>query len=268
MSQNQFISEIDGLVARPSGPWIKKKHYYLNEYAKIFTVGMRKKRKRLVYIDLFAGPGRCYIRVNKEELDGSPRMMLLHHFTDYIFVEKNKDLMEALQKRCSDSPKFSHITFINEDCHKSISQVMAKVPAESLGLAFIDPTDIHIPFTTLQAFARSSQGIDLLINVQFGIDLKRNFRWYKSEGDSSRLGQFLGGGVPWNDLRNTTDVIKLYKERILKLGYETVEYTDIPVHNTKKAEMYFLLFASRHPRGLDFWKKITRKDHFGQVELF
>lgn len=268
MSQNQFISKIDSLISRKSGSWIKKKHFYLNEYAKIFTRGMGKKWPHLIYIDLFAGPGRCIVKEREEELDGSPLMMLQHNFTDYIFVEKEKVLMEALQKRCAQSPKFSSITFINEDCHCTISQVISKIPSRSLGLAFIDPTDINIPFMTVQHFAESAHGFDLLINVQLGIDIKRNFKRYKSEGDTSRLGRFLGGKVPWDELNDTINVIKLYKERIGKLGYGIVEYTDIPVHNTKKAQMYFLLFASKHRRGLDFWKKITRKDHVGQGELF
>lgn len=195
-------------------------------------------------------------------------MLLQHRFTNYFFVEKDRESISALQKRCTQSPKYSDITFINEDCHQTISQVISRIPSRSLGLAFIDPTDINIPFTTVQHFAESAHGIDLLINVQLGIDIKRNFRRYKLEGDSSRLGQFLGGNVPWDKLKDTVDVIKLYKERIGKLGYGTVEYTDIPVHNTKKAQMYFLLFASKHSRGLDFWKKVTRKDHVGQQELF
>lgn len=62
MSQNQFISKIDGLISRPSGSWIKKKHYYLNEYAKIFTRGMRKKWPHLIYIDLFAVLGVVLLR--------------------------------------------------------------------------------------------------------------------------------------------------------------------------------------------------------------
>jgi three-Cys-motif partner protein len=268
MSKSAVISKVDGLILRESGPWIKKKHHYLTEYAKIFTIGMSKKWQNLTYIDLFAGPGRCIIKSAPDEFDGSPLLMLQHNFSHYIFVEEDRKIMQALQKRCESSPKHSHITFINADCHKTIEQVIEKIPYKSLSLAFIDPVDINIPFATLRSFSQTPYGIDLLINIQLGMDIKRNFELYKSQGDDSKLGSFLDGSVPWDQLRDTVDVIKLYKERIGKLGYSTVEYTDIPVHNTKKAEMYFLMFASKNPRGLHFWKQITRKDHLGQKELF
>ncbi len=107
MSKSAVISEVDGSILRESGPWIKKKHYYLTEYAKIFTIGMGKKWRNLTYIDLFAGPGRCIIKSVQDEFDGSPLLMLQHKFSHYIFVEQDKKIMEALQRRCASSPKNS-----------------------------------------------------------------------------------------------------------------------------------------------------------------
>ena len=59
----------------------------------------------------------------------------------------------------------------------------------------------------------------------------------------------------------------MYKTKISQLGYSTVEYKDIEIRNTKNAPMYFLLFASKNPKGLEFWSKITNKDETGQYEL-
>lgn len=268
MPENKLISEIDNLPVRKSGLWIKKKHYYLTEYAKIFTTGMGKKWSKLTYIDFFAGPGRCFVESGQEEMDGSPLLMLQYDFYHYIFVEKDINIMQALQKRCQDSPKVKNIAFLNADCHETIDQVIQKIPSQSLSLAFIDPTDINIPFTTIENLSKTPHGVDLIINIQLGIDMKRNFELYKSQGDKSKLGRFLGENINWSELKDTVDVIKCYKERIGNLGYSTVEFKDISIHNTKKAEMYFLMFASKNPRGLDFWRKITRKDHQGQQELF
>ena len=36
------------------------------------------------------------------------------------------------------------------------------------------------------------------------------------------------------------------------------------IRNTKGAPMYYLLFASRHPKGLDFWKKPSTRMPGGQ----
>lgn len=100
------------------------------------------------------------------------------------------------------------------------------------------------------------------------MDITRNFLAYKKKGDNSKLGLFLGGSVDWGKLNNPHDAVKLYKERIKGLGYKTVEFKDITIKNALNVPMYFLLFASKNPRGLHFWKEITKKDTSGQLELF
>ena len=69
-------------------------------------------------------------------------------------------------------------------------------------------------------------------------------------------------------LKEPRDVIEAYKTRIGELGYKTVESRDIAVNNMNNAQMYFLLFASKHPTGLKFWKEISKKDEQGQPDLF
>ncbi len=54
---SSYISSIDGLPVRDSGPWIQRKYFFLKRYMDIFTRGMKAKwQGRLSYIDLFAGP--------------------------------------------------------------------------------------------------------------------------------------------------------------------------------------------------------------------
>lgn len=164
MSQNP-VSNIDGLPVRPSGIWIKRKHYYLTEYAKIFTIGMGKKWKGLTFLDLFAGPGLCIIEQTQEVL-GSPLLALQYDFSHYIFVEETANLMNALQARCANSPKAALIKFIQEDCNSGIDHIIKQMPLNHLNLAFIDPTDIDIHFDTIKALSKVANGVDLLINIQ------------------------------------------------------------------------------------------------------
>ena len=63
------------------------------------------------------------------------------------------------------------------------------------------------------------------------------------------------------------ELIKTHAEN----GYEIlkdVKFREIAVANSKNAQMYFLLFASKHPRGLYYWEQISKKDEQGQGELF
>lgn len=256
----KLISKVDGLPIRPSGPWIDRKHFFLKRYADIFTKGMKNKWS-LTYVDLFAGPGRCLIDSRPDELEGSPLISLNYEFDKFIFIEASKEDFDALKQRCSKSPKFSRIQFISGDCNS----VIEKVVPDGLSLAFVDPTGIDIHFNTIRSLANGRK-VDLLMNIQFGMDIKRNFQLYQQKKDGSQLDSFLGGHVEWKHLKTPTDVINLYKDRIRRLGYGTVEY-DIVVKNTQNVPMYFLFFASKHPRGLDFWKKITKKDETGQYQL-
>ena len=267
MPKEVIISKIDGLPLRPSGIWIKRKHYYLKEYAKIFTTGMSKKWEGLTFLDLFAGPGRCLIEGSTPE-DGSPLIALQFPFSAYIFVEECDVLMDALQKRCVGSPKIGSIAFIQKDANKNIGDIIEKMPQNHLNLAFIDPTDIDIHFDTIKALSGLPTGVDLLMNIQYGMDIKRNFKTYRAQGEISKLQRFLGMDYDLSRLKRPHDVIEVYKARISELGYKTVEFRDISVRNTNNAEMYFLLFASKHPTGLKFWTEISKKDEQGQQEFF
>lgn len=263
----KIASEIDGLVVRPSGKWIEQKYYYLKRYLDIFSKGMKNQWSgNLTYVDLFAGPGRCLIKtINKEE-DGSPLIALQYDFKKYVFIEESKELIEVLRIRCKNSPKFSRIEFIEGDCNSIVDKIVPHIDPVGLNLIFIDPTGIDLHYKTMERIVRGKRA-DVLINIQFGIDIVRNFLSYKKKGANSKLGLFLGDNVNWDKLNSPRDAVKFYKERIKEIGYHTVEFKDITIRNTLNAPMYFLLFASRNSKGLYFWKEITKKGHSGQLEL-
>ncbi len=231
-------------------------------------MGMGKKWSGLTFVDLFAGPGRCLIEKTEVEEDGSPLIALQYAFSKYIFVEESSDLMNALKARCSKSPKKDSIVFIPGDSNRSIQNVVKQMPAGNLNLAFIDPTDIDIHFEAIKILSKHVNGVDLLMNIQYGMDIKRNFKIYRGQGEISKLARFMGTDFDLSKLKDPRDVIREYKLRIGGLGYQTVEFRDITIRNTNNAQMYFLLFASKNPTGLKFWKEITKKDDQGQQELF
>ena len=91
--------EDDGLLMRKSGPWAVIKLDYLSRYINIFETSMRSKpwRKRH-FIDLFSGPGKCFVPENKKIFLGSPLIALTtsHPFTDYFYVgDCNKNVLKT-----------------------------------------------------------------------------------------------------------------------------------------------------------------------------
>ena len=70
------------------------------------------------------------------------------------------------------------------------------------------------------------------------------------------------------------ELIDYYKANLQALGYVEVLRDDETgaeplIRNSKrKAPLYRLLFASKHPLGHNFWQAVTRKDVYGQKRLF
>src|SRR5438105_3002721 len=91
-----YLPASDGLLARKSGEWAKRKHYFLGNYCGITSKAMHDKW-RLVYLDVMAGPGRCKIKDTGEEFPGSPLVALEHAFDKYIFIEESPELVAALR---------------------------------------------------------------------------------------------------------------------------------------------------------------------------
>jgi hypothetical protein len=91
----------DGLPARSGRIWTQEKLTFLKKYASAFMTAMAGKWKRLVYIDLLAGPGRDIDPETGEEFAGSPLIALevnpkFHHL---FLCDNNSANIAALDAR-------------------------------------------------------------------------------------------------------------------------------------------------------------------------
>ncbi len=265
----------DGLPVRSSGIWAKEKLYYLERYLDIFSVGMQQKwHGSIYYVDLFAGPGQCRIAEIGEEFDGSPLIALKFNFAKYFFFESDPACFKALETRIrARAPeKLRNITLIPADSNKKIDQV--KPPSRALGLAFVDPTGIlPIAFETIRKLA-ANRKIDLIINFHEGMGIRMNIHQY-SKKEQSALKQFLGSDRSIKQFRTAPssidqvcrEITNEYRDNLRGLGYQVVDGDRIPIKTEKNALLYYLLFASKDPRGNDFWRKIGLIDPHGQRKL-
>jgi three-Cys-motif partner protein len=265
----------DGLPVRGSGIWAKEKLYYLERYLDIFSVGMQQKwHGSIYYVDLFAGPGQCRITETGEEFDGSPLIALKFNFAKYFFFESDPACFKALETRIrARAPeKLRNITLIPADCNKKIDQV--KPTSGALGLAFVDPTGIlPIAFETIRKLA-ANRKIDLIINFHEGMGIRMNIHQYPKK-EQSALKQFLGSDRSIKQFRTAPssidqvchEITNEYRDNLRGLGYQVVDGDRIPIKTDKNALLYYLLFASKDPRGNDFWRKIGLIDPHGQRKL-
>lgn len=260
----------DGLPVRESGIWAKEKLYYLEHYLDIFSVGMKKKwQGKLYYVDLFAGPGRCLIPETNEEFDGSPLIALKFGFAKYFFVESDAESYGALSARVKSRAPEANVTLIPGDCNTKISEITST--SGSLGIAFIDPTGIApINFDTVRKLT-ASRKIDLIINFHEAMGIRMNIHQY-TRTEKNALKNFVGSDHAIQEFRIAPtsidqvcrEITNEYSENLRELGYQVVDGDRIPIKTDRNALLYYLLFASKDPRGNDFWRKISLIDPHGQ----
>lgn len=263
---NQFTSP-DGLpfrcIHKQSSLKLDALHYYL----KIVSVAMKNKGGKRYYLDLFSGPGLCFDRDTGRFLEGSSMLALRLEvpFTDYIFNDANSETSGALLSRVkSFFPGMAErVTCTNFDINNEIGRVIKMIdPRSSIVVAFIDPNDLRVHFPTLKALSLINR-LDLIINYSIS-DLKRNYEIYCRDNDKARL--FFGR----NKLPETPkECYEEYKKDLKKMGFVAVEDNldkKIKVTTRTGADIYYLIYASKNPMGLKFWRQV--KKYIGQPDLF
>jgi len=275
------VEDDDGLKVRNSGRWTEKKLHFWNAYIHITTNSMVDSPKwpaGLAYVDLFAGPGVCRIEGTEDRIPGSP-LIAAHApkpFRKILLCELDKSSADACQERLSIRIPKSQYKVFRGDCNQRISEIVLEIPRGALTLAFIDPEKLDdLDFNTLRVLSSCGR-VDLLILFPLAYDIIRNVEHVYFPNENSKLDRFLGPNSnwreKWNELGETQGpaarnfFANLYKNQLKsQLGYQ--EFGDKTI-SRNNSPLYRLIYASKHPRGLDFWHKITKKDSTGQKELF
>ncbi|WP_425396691.1 three-Cys-motif partner protein TcmP [Aeoliella sp.] len=269
----------DGLPVRDAGIWTEDKLWYWNRYLEITTsamVGNPKWDGGIIYVDLFGGPGVIQIRDSRRRIPGSALLAANtpKPFDKLIVCEKDEQLARVCKTRLESAGAGDRSTILVGDCNDLIDEVVAAIPTRALTLAFIDPEGLHIHFQTIEKLAHGRK-VDLLVLFADSMDLVRNVAFYAQQSESN-LDRFLGSDcdwrTQWQNLPNQSreNVCKLFQEIYQtqlnqKLGYEV--FAD-QVMRSRTTAIYRVIYASKHPKGLEFWNKISRIDRSGQQTLF
>ena len=262
----------DGLPALVTGQWSLDKHDYIHRLADIFSTGMKNKSRFRSFTDVFAGPGRCVLEDTLHEFDGSPLQAIdiRDRFTHYFFNDIDPKSISALRARIDCiSPPLS-LTYFNDDCNKVIPKLRDVLPIaeESLDLAVIDAWSWEMSFDALASLTQGRR-MDIIVTFPLGF-IKRNWK-----RQLEQLDRFLGGegykdaflDAMEKDSGNASRILLDYYEGRLKdIGYQFADDV-VWIPNTKQVKLYHLVFASRNPRGDDFWQKIIRRSPRGQYRM-
>jgi three-Cys-motif partner protein len=261
----------DNLLTPVVGDWAEEKYRLFACYAELFTTSMKGKWQHLVYVDLFAGPGRARIRGTKRIIQAPPLLALnlKYPFTRYIFSDWSAEKIDALRERVeSDAPE-ADTHFICGDTNANVDEIIKLIPAPSRGnkvltFCFADPyrlADLH--FSTIKRLANARYA-DFLVLVPSGMDASRNRLAYL-KAKSNRLDSFLGNSDwrnRWPDAmkrgqRFTEFVVDEFGRAMAGLGYryEGIGSAHLMSSTARHLPIYHLLMLSTHPLGSDFWEK-------------
>lgn len=276
----------DGWVARESGEWAEEKLYYLERYFYAFNQATKKSFDRRVYIDLLAGPGRCYLKDNPEkEFAGSPIRALTGDapFSSVHCVEGDARNAEALRQRvagCERAPTAA-VVHGNANDPETIATVREALSGrKTLGLIFVDTLGLSdVAFRTLQEITKDRRA-DLIYTFHVS-DVTRNIGEALSNDNAAARFTEAFGHSDWDaawdahvrGLAGTVDVADalttFFEVRLQSgLGYRYVKSLHRLMKNSKNAPLYRLILASHSELAPKLWEGVARIEFGGQRGLF
>lgn len=268
MPTGDLIVGSDGELTLVVGRWSKDKLFYIKRYCNIFNTGMKDKWSVRTYIDLFAGPGKCFVETTKEEIAGSPLLALSCKvpFTHYFFNDLQPDVIKALKTRAASYRPVNVVCF-NKDCNLVMDELLQKLPPVSLDFCFIDPFRWEISFNAIQKITTERQ-MDLAVTFHVGgmkrvahnppqelLDFFPDLSWQQEYKKATETGKSTGRVL-----------LDAYERGLENLGYRAIKDYVLAVNKTN-VPLYYLIFASKHPRGADFWDKIAGRSEAGQLRM-
>ncbi len=260
----------DGYLREIVGPWVQDKHVRLARYVGI-SRSVRVKfigrdKAGATFIDLYSGPGRVRVRDETQAMHGSP-LVAWHEaviddaaFTQVHVADANSQLSEAVNARLKrvDAPVFLETGPATE----TVDHVISKLDSYALHFAFLDPYNLgDLPFDIIRKLAGLKR-MDILIHVSIQ-DLQRNLQRY-IENENSPLDSFAPG---WREHVDVSRDPKLVRAKILEYWRGLLKAEDMATTETaelivgsKNQRLYWLAFAARHERALEFWEKVRNVD--------
>jgi three-Cys-motif partner protein len=293
----------DGRPTRSVHPYDRIKMHLWGGIVNASATAMKNKWSgRRTCIDLFASYGLNRIADSGELCWGSA-LLALHAddgFDTYIFCDKDPRATHVLCERIADPIYFGMPVFdldirgesagarateikgavtsgpkvvvITGDANEAPIFIRALMPAwerNRYALALIDPPSLSFWWESLEALTFNER-MDLMLLFAEGMDLNRNLDRYSAQ-ERSKLDRFIGT-TEWRDLlrarRPTIALREFYKGRMRKLlNYEAFGSYDRPVRNSRQAELYKLIYASKIKLGSDLWDKVNKDEPDGQISL-
>jgi three-Cys-motif partner protein len=269
----------DGLPTPEIGAWGEEKYRHVQLYASLFIKSMRSKWDALVYVDLFAGPGRSQIRGTGRIVSASPLLILgmPEAYDKYIFCEQDKKCAEALKTRCRRDFPNRDAKIVIKNANASVDKIIVEMPRPGwnqkvLGFCFLDPFQLqNLHFSTIKTL--SQRFMDFLVLIPSSMDANRNEQNYIQPRNKT-LGNFVGNPdwrTRWNKEKASGKSFEHFVVEEFGRSMQTLDYIDPGLKEAimirsddRNLPLYRLALYSKHKLGSKFWKE-TKKYSDPQV---
>jgi three-Cys-motif partner protein len=184
---------------RFGGRWTEDKLKVLRDYIHFYTKALSAQPFKLVYIDAFAGTGRCHVKSGahgERIIDGSAKIALdcSPAFDAIHFVERKKSHAAELQKLIASHPNGSRATLVQEAAQDCLPNILRQHNWRSTrGVLFLDPYGLQCNWKMIEEIAATKA-----LDVFFLVSLSGLFRQAAideraiDEVKAARLTAFLG----------------------------------------------------------------------------
>lgn len=265
---------LDNLPVQCVGPWVEDKYFYLERYLNASREARRgfSEKNNAVFIDLFAGPGKCIIKNEQREIDGGVIRVLKREeapFNESFLFDLDKRNTDVLEKRIDPKLKCNIKSGDSNVLIKDLVKDLLKHRFKRYHFVFVDPFGPDgLKFKTLVELARLER-MDMLIHFPI-MAIRRNWKsWVTKE--NTILDDFLGTNE-WRDKIHSLSgakifdiLINIFKKELLKIGYVfDFELRAVTVKNTKNAPLYDLILVSKHRRAQQIWNTVINRNRSGQ----
>ena len=180
------------------GAWTKQKLDILREYLAFYTTALKDAPFKLVYIDAFAGTGRCTIRLRGTDatIEGSAQIALNNKpaFQELIFIEKKLKHVRELETILGVHPNGQSARIIQGSADDELQHVLSGQRwSATRGVLFLDPYGLQCSWKTVQLVAQTRA-----LDVFFLVSLSGLYRQATNnllDADESKvnaLTRFLG----------------------------------------------------------------------------
>jgi three-Cys-motif partner protein len=265
-SEHYEVDEIDGFPRQVIGEWsFEDKHERLKRY--VFASHGARRRfwrefgRECGFIDLYCGPGKAKIRDSGRVVDGSPITAAktareCTPFQKYVIGDIDQALLTACSHRL-EAVNAQEIVSLKGPAERTVSDAVKELDKRGLHFAFVDPFNANLPFSVIETLS-SLDHMDQLLHFSV-MDFRRNMKEMMRDG---RLDALAPG---WASVVSKSMGIDEQRRAIFdhwrgllcsKLRYKVSDKV-VNVPGPNKADIYWLVFVSRHDLGGKLWAEVS-----------